>query len=452
MVHAFSYNHNSKDLFFLWDVESGSLHYVDEAAFLMYKKLYAIPLNEIEIKKLNKISDYSKNQIKKEFEELIKNNQLFSKPNITSFQKPINQIKALCLHICHDCNLSCRYCFAKEGTYNTQRDYMSLSVGEASIDFLIHNSGNIKNLEVDFFGGEPLLNIDVVKQIVEYAKIKAEQAKKTFDFTLTTNCINLNEETRDFLNREMVNVVLSIDGRKETHDKVRCTRSGISVYSGILNNALEFVKIRGEKKYYVRGTFTSENLDFSKDVLFLNDVGFSQISFEPVVLPQDNYLSLKNEDIEFLKNEYHILAEEYIKRRKTSKWFNFFHYMIDLERGPCINKRLTGCGAGAEYLAVSPMGDIFPCHQFVGNQDYYLGNVFTGLLNLEIRSKFSKSSVLSKPHCSECFAKYYCGGGCIANSVNFSGKIDGQYKIGCELTRIRLENSLAIWAIEKNNL
>ncbi|MDD2493405.1 MAG: 4Fe-4S cluster-binding domain-containing protein, partial [Bacilli bacterium] len=318
----------------------------------MYKKLYAIPLNEIEIKKLNKISDYSKNQIKKEFEELIKNNQLFSKPNITSFQKPINQIKALCLHICHDCNLSCRYCFAKEGTYNTQRDYMSLSVGKASIDFLIHNSGNIKNLEVDFFGGEPLLNIDVVKQIVEYAKIKAEQAKKTFDFTLTTNCINLNEETRDFLNREMVNVVLSIDGRKETHDKVRCTRSGISVYSGILNNALEFVKIRGEKKYYVRGTFTSENLDFSKDVLFLNDVGFSQISFEPVVLPQDNYLSLKNEDIEFLKNEYHILAEEYIKRRKTSKWFNFFHYMIDLERGPCINKRLTGCGAGAEYLAV----------------------------------------------------------------------------------------------------
>ncbi|NLT18169.1 MAG: hypothetical protein BWX72_01275 [Firmicutes bacterium ADurb.Bin080] len=452
MVHAFSYKHKNKDLFFLWDVESGSLHYIDEAAFLLYKKLYDVPMDVEEIDKCDRISDFSKNEIVKEFEELIRNNLLFTKPYITSFNKSLSHIKALCLHICHDCNLSCKYCFAKDGTYNTEKDYMSFSVGKAAIDFLIGNSGNIKNLEVDFFGGEPLLNFDVVKQIVEYAKGRAEQVSKKIDFTLTTNCINLSEDIREFLNREMVNVVLSIDGRKETHDKVRCTRSGVSVYDHILNNALSFVNIRGEKKYYVRGTYTSENLFFSKDVLFLNDAGFSQISFEPVVLPEENDLCIKTEDISCIKNEYHNLAEEYLERRKTKKWFNFFHYMIDLEKGPCINKRLTGCGAGVEYLAVSPTGEIYPCHQFVGKPEYYLGNVFIGELDLDIRTIFSKNTIFSKPHCSNCFAKYYCGGGCVANSVNFSGNIDGHYEIGCELSRIRLENSLAIWAIEKYDL
>lgn len=448
MVHAFSYNYNDSNIYFLWDVESGSLHIVDIATFLVFKKINCIKMTTDEIALYYELKNTMISEVASEIKKLENEGLLNSPPKITKYNKPIGIIKALCLHICHDCNLSCEYCFASEGTYNTPKDYMSKDVGKAAIDFLLKNSGNVKNLEVDFFGGEPLLSMPVVKYIVDYAKNAAKIKGKCFSFTLTTNCINLNEETRLYLNKEMENVVLSLDGRKETHNLMRHSKNNKETYDIVSENALAFRKIRGNKKYYVRGTFTSQNLDFSKDVFALNDIGFDQISLEPVVLPDENPLSIKNEHLNQIFNEYDILAQDYLARRKTDKWFNFFHYMIDLKTGPCIHKRLAGCGAGTEYLAVSPIGDIYPCHQFVGKNDFLLGNVFLDLLNCEIQNVFSKNTVTNKDNCKNCFAKYYCGGGCAANAFFSSGSIYGQYKIGCEMIKKRLENSLAIWAIE----
>ena len=433
--------------YLLWDTESGSLHSVDKAAFLYAKNRYS-SLTEQEKNEYNSFAKEDLDELSEEFSELEKSGLLNASPMLETFEKKTGEIKSLCLNICHDCNLRCDYCFAGGGTYNTERDYMSFDVGKNAIDMLIGKSGTRRNLEVDFFGGEPLMNIGVVKQIVEYAKIEAAKRAKRFSFTLTTNALLLNAENIEYLNREMDNVVLSIDGRECVHDNVRHSLNGKSVYDVILNNIINFRKVRGDKRYYVRGTFTSRNLDFASDVFYLNDLGFDQISIEPVVLEQESSMALKEEHLPIIMKEYERLAEGYLERRKGEKWFNFFHFMIDLKNGPCIHKRLTGCGAGCEYLAVAPTGDIYPCHQFVGQSEYVMGNVFDKIIDKEISSRFASVNVLKKTECKDCYAKYYCGGGCAANAIKYGGGLDHTYPLACEMTRKRFLLSLAIYASE----
>jgi len=387
-----------------------------------------------------------------EVNELKDNEELFTedtyKERIIDFKKRQTVVKALCLHIAHDCNLACRYCFAEEGEYHGRRALMSYETGKQALDFLIANSGSRRNLEVDFFGGEPLMNWDVVKQLVAYGREQEKLHDKHFRFTLTTNGVLLNDEIMEFANKEMDNVVLSIDGRKEVHDRMRPFRKGAGSYDLIVPKFQKFAESRHQDKYYVRGTYTHFNTDFSKDVLHLADLGFKQISVEPVVAqPTDEY-ALKESDLPVLFDEYDRLAAEMVKRNKAGNGFNFFHFMIDLEGGPCVYKRLSGCGSGTEYLAVTPWGDLYPCHQFVGNEDFLMGNVFEGLKRTDIRDSFKSCNVYSKEKCRECFAKFYCSGGCAANSYNFHGDIHNTYDIGCALQKKRVECAIMIKAAE----
>lgn len=357
-------------------------------------------------------------------------------------------VKALCLHIAHDCNLACRYCFAKEGEYHGERALMSFAVGKAALDFLIAHSGNRRNLEVDFFGGEPTMNFQVVKDLVAYGREQEKLCDKHFRFTLTTNGILLNEEIHDFVNREMDNVVLSIDGRKEVNDRMRPCRNGSGSYDLIVPKFQKLAESRNQERYYVRGTFTHFNTDFSKDVLHLADLGFKQISVEPVVaMPEDAY-ALQESDLPTLFAEYDKLAAEMAKRIHTEKAFHFFHFMIDLEGGPCAIKRLSGCGSGTEYLAVTPWGDLYPCHQFVGNPDFLMGNVQDGIKRQDLVAEFQGCNVYAKEKCRNCFAKFMCSGGCAANSYHFHGRINDAYDLGCELQRKRVECAIMLKAVE----
>lgn len=448
MIHSFKFQlDKNKIYYFLYEVESGSLYETDSATFLVVKK-NNIGLSESEQREYSSILQDEIQDIKQEL-ELIDNQP--AKLGLELLNKNNKYIKAMCLHICHDCNLKCEYCFAKDGTYNTKKDYMSYEVGKTAIDFLIKNSGNRKNLEVDFFGGEPLLNLDVVKQIICYAREQEKLHDKKFLFTLTTNGVLLDDEICQYLNDEMENVVISIDGRKAVHNKLRHTANKQDAYDIIVNNAKNFRHIRGDKKYYIRGTFTTNNLDFSKDVEFLNDIGFDQISMEPVVLEDSSPLAIKKEHLDMIYNEYENLARLCINRRKNKEtWFNFFHFMLDLENAPCIKKRTVGCGAGSEYVAVTPVGDIFPCHQFATDVEYKMGNVFNDDFNRDIQCKFNSCNVYTKEGCFNCFAKYFCSGGCVANSVHFTGNMNKPYEIGCDMMRKRLEMALAIYAVEKN--
>lgn len=448
MVHAFRFDYHGNTYHFLWDNESGSLHNVDRVAFLYAKKRYGQALIDEEEKEFLSIPQIELQELQQEFDEL-ENAGAINTPCVTfAKKKRTGEIKALCLHICNDCNLRCQYCFADEGTYHTtERAYMSEEVGKKAIDFLIANSGKRENLEVDFFGGEPLMNLEVVKAIVEYARGREKQSGKTFHFTMTTNCVLLNDKTIEWLNKEMHNVVLSIDGRHCVHSAVRKAVNGKDCYDIIAANAVKFAKVRGDKSYYVRGTFTAKNLDFAQDALALNDMGFDQISLEPVVTDIED-LKITKEHLPTILKEYERLAVNYIDRRKGDKWFNFFHFMIDLEGGPCLIKRLTGCGSGCEYLAVTPTGGIYPCHQFAENKDYYMGNVFDGKLDMSVSDKFADNVVTNKPDCQNCMAKYYCSGGCVANNLNYAGSMSRPYDISCEMMRKRLELSLAIDAIE----
>lgn len=450
MVHCFKFSYEGNTRYFIWDIESGSLHSVDCFAYLCALNRYG-NISDKEKAEFDKIPVSEKKEIEEEF-EILESQGVLNCPvseNILP-TKSGGEIKALCLHICHDCNMRCAYCFAKDGTYNTPKDYMTFEVGKAAIDFLIEKSGKRKHLEADYFGGEPLLNFDTVKKITEYAKEKCKNAGKEINFTLTTNCLNLNEENARYLNNEMENVILSIDGRKEVHNRVRKTANGKDAFDLILNNAINFRKIRGNKKYYVRGTFTALNTDFTEDVKFLSDVGFDQISMEPVVLDESSPFAIKKCDLPEILKEYENLAQEYIERRKGEKWFNFFHFMIDLKGGPCLKKRLTGCGAGSEYIAVTPTGEIYPCHQFAGDKDFYMGNVLTKQFNTDIQKKFANITVLCKDACKNCFAKYYCSGGCSANAYHFNKDLYKPYETACEMMKKRLELSLAIYAIENN--
>ena len=365
---------------------------------------------------------------------------------IDSFKNRETVVKALCLHIAHDCNLACRYCFAEEGEYHGRRAIMSYEVGKKALDFLVANSGNRTNLEVDFFGGEPLMNWEVVKQLVAYGRSLEEEHHKKFRFTITTNGVLLNDEILEFVNKEMGNMVLSIDGRKEVHDRMRPHRGGQGSYDEIVPKFKKAAESRGQMNYYVRGTYTHYNTDFAKDVLHLADLGFKQISVEPVVAPETEDYAIREEDLPQLLAQYDELAEEMIKRRKEGNGFNFFHFMIDLEGGPCVAKRLSGCGSGTEYLAVTPWGDLYPCHQFVGNEDFLMGNADEGVLRTDIRDEFKQCNVYAKEKCKDCFAKFYCSGGCAANSYNFTGNVNGSYDIGCELQRKRIECAIMIKA------
>lgn len=454
MIHCYQSNGYS----IVMDVNSGAVHVVDDLVYQL------IPLLEPLVKEKKdkgEILDFVKAQQLPYTEEetaeavdeillLAQEGQLYTEDiyenYIDSFKNRETVVKALCLHIAHDCNLACRYCFAEEGEYHGRRAIMSYEVGKKALDFLVANSGNRTNLEVDFFGGEPLMNWEVVKQLVAYGRSLEEEHHKKFRFTITTNGVLLNDEILEFVNKEMGNMVLSIDGRKEVHDRMRPHRGGQGSYDEIVPKFKKAAESRGQMNYYVRGTYTHYNTDFAKDVLHLADLGFKQISVEPVVAPETEDYAIREEDLPQLLAQYDELAEEMIKRRKEGNGFNFFHFMIDLEGGPCVAKRLSGCGSGTEYLAVTPWGDLYPCHQFVGNEDFLMGNVDEGVLRTDIRDEFKQCNVYAKEKCKDCFAKFYCSGGCAANSYNFTGNVNGSYDIGCELQRKRIECAIMIKA------
>ena len=436
------------------DVNSGAIHVVDDMTYDMIE-MYENSDKESIFAEMAKRYPEQQGDIVEcwdEMQELIAAEELFTKdsyePYITDFAKRPTVVKALCLHIAHDCNLACQYCFAEEGEYHGKRELMSYEVGKKALDFLVANSGNRRNLEVDFFGGEPLMNFQVVKDLVAYGRSLEKEHDKNFRFTLTTNGVLLDDDIMEFANKEMGNVVLSIDGRKEVHDRMRPFRKGAGSYDLIVPKFQKFAESRHQDKYYVRGTFTHNNLDFSKDVLHLADLGFKQISVEPVVAQDTDSYAIREEDLPQLFAEYDALAKEMVKRKKEGKAFNFFHFMIDLEGGPCVAKRLSGCGSGTEYLAVTPWGDLYPCHQFVGNEDFLMGNVFEGLKRTDIRDSFKSCNVYSKEKCRECFARFYCSGGCAANSYNFHGDIHNTYDIGCALQKKRVECAIMIKAAE----
>ncbi|MCI8515144.1 MAG: thioether cross-link-forming SCIFF peptide maturase [Lachnospiraceae bacterium] len=445
MIHQ--YKNNGYHI--VMDVCSGAVHVVDEVVYDAVA-LYEDRTKEEVREELEK--KYPADEVCEalsEIEELIAREELFTgdvyEEYIGDFKKRQTVVKALCLHVAHDCNLACRYCFAEEGEYHGHRALMSYEVGKKALDFLIANSGKRVNLEVDFFGGEPLMNWDVVRRLVAYGRSQEEAHHKKFRFTLTTNGMLLDEEVIEFCNREMSNVVLSLDGRKEVNDAMRPTRSGKGSYDIIVPKFRKFAAGR-EGQYYVRGTFTRHNLDFSKDVLHYADLGFDRMSMEPVVAAPEEPYAIREEDLPKIMEEYDKLAVEYVKRAKEGRGFTFFHFMLDLNQGPCVAKRLSGCGSGTEYLAVTPWGDLYPCHQFVGEEGFLLGNVEEGITNAEKVDEFKLCNVYAKEKCRDCFARFYCSGGCAANSYKFHGSITDAYDIGCEMQRKRIECAIMIQA------
>ena len=459
MIHQYKNN----GYYIILDVNSGSVHSADALLYDAVEILSGIvpdmetpaPLTKEQKQAVRTAlaGRYEAAEILEVLEEiqaLIDAEELFTadvyKNYVMDFKKRQTVVKALCLHIAHDCNLACKYCFAEEGEYHGRRALMSFEVGKKALDFLIANSGNRVNLEVDFFGGEPLMNWDVVKQLVEYGRSREKECNKKFRFTITTNGVLLNDEIMDFCNREMSNVVLSLDGRKEVNDRMRPFRNGSGSYDLIVPKFQKFAESRGTKDYFVRGTFTRNNLDFSKDVLHFADLGFKKLSIEPVVADPKEPYSIREEDLPQIMEEYDRLAKEFIKREKEGRGFQFFHFMIDLNQGPCVAKRLSGCGSGTEYLAVTPWGDFYPCHQFVGMEDFLLGNVDEGITNTKVRDEFKLCNVYAREKCRDCFARFYCSGGCAANAYNFSGDITGAYEIGCAMQKKRIECAIMIRA------
>ena len=445
------------------DVNSGSVHVADpvmyDAVALLAEEMPDLDKPEPIPQKLREQviacleGKYSRKEVEESLEdiqELINLEQLFAKDIykdfVIDFKERKTVVKALCLHIAHDCNLACRYCFAEEGEYHGRRALMSFEVGKKALDFLIANSGSRRNLEVDFFGGEPLMNWEVVKQLVEYGREQEKLHDKHFRFTLTTNGVLLNDEIMEFCNREMSNVVLSLDGRKAVNDKMRPFRNGKGSYDLIVPKFQKFADSRNQMNYYVRGTFTHYNLDFAEDAIHFADLGFRQMSIEPVVAPPEADYAIREEDLPQILDQYDKLAKEYIKRKKEGRGFNFFHFMIDLNAGPCVAKRLSGCGSGTEYLAVTPWGDLYPCHQFVGQEGFLLGNVDEGITNTAVRDEFKLCNVYAKDKCRDCFARFYCSGGCAANSYNFHGTITDAYDIGCAMQKKRIECAIMIKA------
>ena len=442
MVHQYKLNGYNIVL----DTCSGSVHTVDEVAYdiiALYKEKDADAITEEITAKYSDVTRQDVFDCIEDIKTLEKMGKLYTPDTYEGmafdFKNRNTVIKALCLHVAHTCNLNCNYCFASQGKYHGERALMSFEVGKRALDFLIENSGTRRNLEVDFFGGEPLMNWDVVKQLVAYAREQEKIHNKNFRFTLTTNGILIDDDVIEFSNKEMSNVVLSLDGRKEVHDRLRKDYMGRGSYDTIVPKFKEFVERRGNKNYYMRGTFTHDNTDFTNDILHMADMGFTELSMEPVVCSPDDDAALTNEDLPVLFEQYEILAKEMIKRKKQGKPFTFYHYMLDLKHGPCIYKRISGCGSGTEYMAVTPTGDLYPCHQFVGDEKYLLGNIYDGVTNKEIQDEFKLCNAYARKECDDCWAKLYCSGGCAANSYHASGKITGIYEYGCELFKKRIE-------------
>ena len=455
MIHQ--YKNNGYNI--VLDVNSGSVHVVDDIVYdiipIVEGLLKENMDKELILAAISFMEDvpYKEEEIREAVEEIFElkdAEMLFTEDiyenYIDAFKNRQTVVKALCLHIAHDCNLACKYCFAGEGEYRGHRELMSFEVGKKALDFLVRESGNRINLEVDFFGGEPLMNWQVVKDLVAYGRSLEATHNKKFRFTLTTNGVLLNDDIIEFANKEMSNIVLSIDGRKEVHNFMRPHRGGQGSYDEIVPKFKKVAESRDQMNYYVRGTFTQHNLYFAEDVKHLADLGFKQISVEPVVAKPTEDYALRDENIPALMEEYDKLAVELLKRRKEGNGVNFFHFMIDLEGGPCVAKRLSGCGSGTEYLAVTPWGDLYPCHQFVGDENFLMGNVDTGVTNTELRDKFKCCNVYSKEKCRNCFAKFYCSGGCAANAYNFHGDINAAYEVGCELQRKRVECAIMMKA------
>lgn len=445
MVHQYKLNGYNIVL----DTCSGSVHTVDEVAYdiiSMYKDASREEIISAMLEKYGNLPDVTAEEINlcvDDVAALESAGKLFSEDKFEklayTYKNNSNVIKALCLHVAHTCNLNCSYCFASQGKYQGDRALMSFEVGKQAFDFLIANSGTRRNLEVDFFGGEPALNFDVVKQLVEYARSVEGQHNKNFRFTYTTNGMVLTYEMMEFLNREMSNVVLSLDGRREVNDHFRRDYMGRGSYDTIVPNFQKLVESRGGKNYYVRGTFTHNNVDFTNDLFHMADLGFTELSMEPVVCPPTDPYALTDEDMPKLFEQYEILAKEMIKRRRDGRPFVFYHYMLDLKNGPCIYKRIAGCGSGTEYMAVTPWGDLYPCHQFVGDKKYLIGNIWDGVKNTEVQDEFRHCNAYSREDCRDCWAKLYCSGGCAANSYHATGSIGGVYKYGCELFKKRIE-------------
>lgn len=448
MIHKYKLNGYNIVL----DVNSGAVHVVDDIAYdtldfvdeNMNETIGETALNVL-------LEKYDKEDILETYKELYglyKDGQLFSDDVYEKYSSMMveSPVKAMCLNVAHDCNLRCEYCFAAKGDFGTGRELMPFEVGKKAIDFLIEKSESRHNLELDFFGGEPLMNFDVVKKIVEYARQEEKKHNKNFRFTITTNGLLLSDDKIEFLNKEMSNVVLSLDGRKAINDKLRVTPNGVGCYDIIVPQYKKLVAGRKDKDYYVRGTFTKHNLDFTKDVLHMTELGFGQLSIEPVVSDPKLDYSIKENDLESVFNEYENLANAIIENRKKGNKFNFFHFMIDLDQGPCAIKRLRGCGCGNEYVAVTPRGDIFPCHQFVGNDDWKMGNVVDGTFDKDLKKRFSKANIYTKQDCKNCWAKFYCSGGCNANNCQYEGDILESHKIACELEKKRLECAIMIKA------
>lgn len=453
MVHQYKLNGYNIVL----DTCSGSVHVMDDIAYDITALCKEKSAEEIKKYILDKYS--SENICEKDVDDCLDDikslenaGKLFTPDTYENmafdFKKRNSVIKALCLHVAHSCNLNCEYCFASQGKYHGERALMSFETGKRALDFLVENSGTRRNLEVDFFGGEPLMNWDVVKQLVSYAREIEKIHGKNFRFTLTTNGMLIDDDVIDFCNKEMSNVVLSLDGRKEVHDRFRKDYHGRGSYDVIVPKFQELVRRRGGKNYYMRGTFTHYNTDFTKDILSMADLGFTELSMEPVVCSPEDASALTESDLPVLFEQYEILAKEMIRRKKEGKGFTFYHYMLDLKHGPCIYKRISGCGSGTEYMAVTPSGDLYPCHQFVGDKKYLLGNIYDGVTNTELQNEFKLCNAYAREECADCWAKLYCSGGCAANSYHASGSIKGVYKYGCELFKKRIECAVMLKVAE----
>ena len=453
MVHQYKLNGYNIVL----DTCSGAVHVVDDVAYdiiAMFRTHTADELVAELLEKYKDREDVTEEELRLcigDVGALSRTGKLFTPDTFEEkagvFKaKSGNVIKALCLHVAHTCNLNCSYCFASQGKYHGDRAIMSFEVGKRALDFLVENSGTRRNLEVDFFGGEPLMNWDVVKQLVEYARSIEQEKGKNFRFTLTTNGVLIDDDVIEFANKEMSNVVLSLDGRKEIHDLTRVDYAGNGSYEKIVPKFQELVKSRNGQNYYMRGTFTHANPDFTKDVFHMADLGFTELSMEPVVSAPDDPAALTPADLEVVKEQYEILAKDMIRREQEGKPITFYHYMLDLTEGPCIYKRISGCGSGTEYMAVTPWGDLYPCHQFVGEEEYKLGNIWDGVTNDALRNEFRACNAYARPECQDCWAKLYCSGGCAANAYHATGTIRGIYEPGCELFRKRIECAIMIQA------
>ena len=449
MVHQ--YKLNGYDI--VLDTASGSVHLVDDVAYDIIEMYKSRSADEICAAICERYPDVTRSDVLEcldDVAELEREHKLFTPDDYeqlaADYKGSSHVIKALCLHVAHTCNLNCSYCFASQGKYHGERAIMSFDVGKRALDFLVENSGDRRNLEVDFFGGEPLMNWQIVKDLVAYARSIEKDAGKNFRFTLTTNGVLLDDEVTDFCNREMHNVVLSLDGRKEVNDRFRVDVAGNGSYDRIVPNFQRFVAKRGDKSYYMRGTYTHYNTDFTNDLFHMADLGFTELSMEPVVCAPGNPCALTEEDFPVLCEQYEILAKDMLRRWREGKPITFYHYMVDLKHGPCIYKRVTGCGSGTEYMAVTPWGELFPCHQFVGDPKYSLGNIWDGVTNTAVQGEFRACNAYSRPDCKDCWARLYCSGGCAANSYHATGSIGGVYEYGCRLFKKRMECAIMLQA------